>query len=122
MFSKVSCQDDKLEDDFSAAESSENKDAFLLNQVKELADITYNLLKYTKLIETEQHERIAASKRSVMLPRIGGVKRSPVVFPRIGVEKKSAILQPRIGRDSPLEQDILDDKRSIVYQPRIGRK
>lgn len=96
-----------------------------MDQIKELTDVSYNLLKYAKDMENDDSDEMdsnAKAKKSVTLPRIGARKRSPIVFPRIGVQKKSVILQPRIGRGSFADQEPIDDKRSIVYQPRIGRK
>ena len=119
----------------SSSESAESRrNELILNQLRALADISYNLLKSIEKDEDSDSDDSDSdsddedslekkkNKKSVMLPRIG--RRSPVVFPRIGVQKKSAIFQPRIGRNSPSVDDDLfvDDKRAIVYQPRIGRK
>lgn len=70
-------------------------------------------------------------KKSVMLPRIGSQKRTPVVFPRIGSDKKRAVFQPRIGRAFAYDESESNsggfddnsenvDKRNI-YAPRIGK-
>lgn len=86
-----------------------------------------NLLgKYVEIEQSEeQDDEELRPKKSILLPRIGSAKRSPIVFPRIGYEKKRGYHMPRIGRnlnevaDSQEQEDY--DKRAI-HMPRIGRK
>ena len=63
-------------------------------------------------------------KKSILLPRIGSAKRSPIVFPRIGYEKKRGYHMPRIGRN--LNEDLYsqeqDYEKRAIHMPRIGRK
>ena len=100
----VSCSNDQLKD---------------LDEA-DLNDLSDILAKY----EGEDSSEIRP-KKSILLPRIGSEKRSPIVFPRIGLEKKRGYHMPRIGRnlvnsDEEEQQQNYDEKRAF-HMPRIGK-